>query len=145
MTAPNAEEQARIRGILLESGSALREDVEYGGAVVEVRQPTIGDRSVIYRSAGKVEMGKDGSEEKAVVKMDLAALQLSAVIHCTYFKGCDVRVFGEPDRALLEKQYAGRAIDKLVEVAMRLVNVKGEVAAKKSEPTPSASSSSSSR
>jgi hypothetical protein len=146
-------DQQQIRNAFLTGPKAKTELVEHNGFNLEVRQPTLGVRNRIYKAA---QMGSADIEEedearpngkpkqKVEIKFDLGKLQLSSVIACTYFPGTEQRAFSEHDYQTLSDQLAGGGIDKLVSAAMTMINVKEGVVAKKSEPTPSESSPTSS-
>jgi hypothetical protein len=117
--------------------------VEHKGKKLEVRQPTLGVRNVIQRSARveldpeQIEAAKKGGSERVRVQFDFGKMQIGAVIACTYFPGTDVKVFNDIDAPALERALAGGGIDKLVDAAMAMVNVKQVDVEKNSETTQS--------
>ena len=86
-------------------------------AQVEVRQPSVKARGEIFKRAGA---GANGS------KVDLAELQVTAVIECTFEPGTPQRVFTDADRAALFDAPAGGFVDQLAEAALELLNVNQE-------------------
>jgi hypothetical protein len=90
------------------------ETVKVGDAEIEVRQPSIRGRGIIMKAAGAA-AGTD--------KIDLAALQVEAVIQCCFIKDTELRAFEDADRDNLFNQPAGGFVDELAEVALRLLNV----------------------
>lgn len=104
-----------------------------GGQSVEVRQPTVKQRAAILRAAGI-------TDEKSL--SDLGALQVTAVIKCSYVPGTQTLVFDASDKDALLECPAGGYVDQLAGVALRLMNVEAEAAAKNSVATPSGNSSS---
>lgn len=99
--------------------------------VVEVREPSIAARGAILK-ASKAASGKTDD-------IDIAALQLEAVVACTFVPGTQQPVFEAGDRQALLNQPPGGYFDELAAVALRLMNVESEKAAEKnSEGTASA-------
>lgn len=84
--------------------------------LVEVREPTLKQRAAIYRAAG---IASANAERDGI---DMAALQVEAVIACTFEPGTEVRVFDERDRPALLAQPAGGFCDDLFEVIQPLLN-----------------------
>lgn len=82
---------------------------------VEVREPSIAARAAILR-ASKVQSGKADD-------VDLAALQLEAVLSCVYVPGTQQLVFEAGDKKALLEQPSGGYFDELAGVALRLMNV----------------------
>jgi len=103
------------------------EIVEWDGEKFEIRQPSVGQRGKILQ-ASKVQTGD-------VEKMDFAKLQAVAVICCTYVPGTNEQVFEEADLDALMELPAGSFVDEFSQVALRLMNVEAEVAAKNSVET----------
>lgn len=144
-------EQLSIREKFIVSPAAKTELVEYNGAQLEVRQPTLAVRNAVNRQA-RIDLDRDQLEDdddeksekkskatkgkKVTVNFDLGRMQIGAVIACTYFPGTDVKVFNDIDAPILESALAGGGIDLLIAAAMRMLNVKASVIAKNSEPTP---------
>lgn len=89
-------------------------------AVVEVREPGIKLRSAIYRAAGvsSPDVEKEG--------INVAQLQVEAVIALTYEPGTNVKVFDEKDKPALLAQLAGGFVDDIYEVASELMNAAKE-------------------
>lgn len=113
--------------------------VEFGGRKVEVRQPTLGERSRIIRDSQimKGSADKDGDVE---VRTDSAEMQVLAIICCSYLPDSNTKIFSMADREELKSHFAGGGIDALAKAAIKLFNVKEGDAAKKSEPTPTSGS-----
>jgi len=146
-------EQIQARTAFLTSPKARAVRVAHNGFELEVRQPTLGTRNAIYRSAQITAAETDETEgghrngkptKKVQVNFDLGKMQIVSVIACTYFPETDVRVFNDVDYQTLSDQLAGGGIDKLVSAAMELINVKQVDVEKKSDSTQSGSSSTSS-
>lgn len=141
-TKPLTPEQLAIRQAFISSPAPTSEIVEYNGAQLEVRQPTLKVKNAVHRTA-KIDVDRDQLDEekaktggKVSVNFDLGRMQIAAVIACTYFPGSDVKVFNDLDLPVLESALAGGGVDKLVAAAMRMLNVKVSVAEKKSSTTP---------
>lgn len=96
------------------------ERVTVDGMEVEVRQPTVAERGLILDSAGSID-----PENPKRVKVDIAKLQVNAVIACCYVSGTDEKVFEEADRDSFLAQPASRGgwFDELSTAAQRLLNV----------------------
>jgi hypothetical protein len=94
------------------------EIVKFDDIDVEIRQPTVGDRASIIDSAAT-------PDEKAPngVRVDLAKLQVSAVLACAFVPGSDEKAYDEADRPSMLAAPAGGWFDDLAKVAMRMVNV----------------------
>lgn len=86
---------------------------------VEVREPGLKLRSSIYRAAGIA----PGAESEGI---DMAQLQVEAVIALTYEPGSNVKIFDEKDRQALLAQLSGGFVDDIFEVASDLMNVAKE-------------------
>lgn len=103
--------------------------------VVEVRQPTVKDRSAITRAA----KAQSGDADK----VDTGVLIAEAVIKLSFVPGTDERYFEDADRAALLEQPAGGFVDQVGQVALKLMNFgSDEVAEKNSAKTASEGSSS---
>lgn len=100
--------------------------VTIDGAEFEIRQPSVAQRSALLRAAGMVSTDKDKKDGD----MDFGLLQVLAVIKLTYVPGTNEHVFEAADKQSLLDQPANSFVDALSEVAMKLLNVEPEQAAK---------------
>lgn len=145
MATPTPE-QIQARNAFLIGPKPRTTIVEHNGYKLEVRQPSLGARNAIYKAAqisaeSDAESPNGKAKHKVQVNFDLGKMQIIAVIACTYFPETDTKVFNDLDFETLTSQLAGGGIDKLVTAAMDLLNVKQVDVEKKSEPTLSDSSS----
>lgn len=101
----------------------------------EVRQPTVAGRSEILKASGALNQKGGGSEVS-----NLSALQVRAVIECTFVPGTNDRVYSEADAPVLFSTPTGSYVDTLAEVALELLNVDPGEAKKKSSATERSSS-----
>jgi hypothetical protein len=92
--------------------------VQVGDAQFEVRQPSIKSRSDIFKAAKAWGGDKD--------KLDVAVLQVEAVIRCTFEPGSTTLVFEEADRQSLLEQPSGSFVDELSAAALAMLNVDEE-------------------
>ena len=91
-----------------------KQQVDIGdGMVVEVRQPSIKARAAIFKAA-KAMSGDAAS-------LELAELQVEAVLRCTYVG--DELAFEPGDRESLLEQPAGGWFDTLSQAALDMLNV----------------------
>lgn len=97
---------------------------------VEVREPSVATRARIMREAG-VQTGDMG-------RLDLAKLQVEAVVLCSVVPGTSERVFDDVDRAALMELPPGGWLDELSSVAMRFLNLDEDDIKKNSATTGSA-------
>jgi hypothetical protein len=105
------------------------EDAEGGEPTVfAIIAPSLKARSRIYERAGAMNAAKPGKAKEGV---DIAALQVATVIQCCYEPQSEdeaqqglppVRIFDDGDFEALMEQEAGGLIDKLAEVAMKMLN-----------------------
>lgn len=84
-------------------------------AQVEVREPGLKQRAAIYRAAGIA----PGAESEGI---DMAQLQVEAVVALTYEPGTNVKVFADTDKPALLAQLSGGFVDDIFEVASELMN-----------------------
>lgn len=84
-------------------------------AQVEVREPGLKQRSAIYRAAGIT-----GNEGEGI---DMAQLQVEAVVALTYEPGSNVKIYTDADKPALLAQLAGGFVDDIFEVASEVMNV----------------------
>lgn len=101
--------------------------------VVELRQPTMDQRSKILAASGF--LADDPT------KRDMGQMMVQAILECAYFPGTDVKLVDTIDVPRMKASLAGGWADKLGQVALKLMNVDAPAAAKKSEMTPSSNSS----
>lgn len=88
-------------------------------AQVEVREPGLKQRSAIYRAAGIA----PGAEAEGI---DMAQLQVEAVVALTFEPGTNVKVFDDRDKPALLAQLSGGFVDDIFEVASELMNAAKE-------------------
>lgn len=86
-------------------------------AMVEVREPGLKLRSAIYRAAGV------SSPDVETEGIDMARLQVEAVVALSYVPDTNIKVFDEKDKPALAAQLAGGFVDDIYEVASKLMNV----------------------
>lgn len=123
----------RLRAKTLGAGGKRQEEIiEIDGEKFVVRQPTVAQRSDILRKS----KATTGDTER----IDLAEMQVWAVIHCVYTTEGD-QVFEPADYEALRNQPTGGFVDTLGAAALRMMNV-AAVEAKNSEETTSDNSSS---
>ena len=91
------------------------------GQDVEVRQPTVGQRSRILTAAG----GGTTGEIK-----DFSKLQIAAIMHCCYVPNTEEHIFEKADEATLMNMPSGGWVDELAAEAVRLMNTEAEQDAK---------------
>ncbi len=128
-----------------------KETVTDGDLVLEVRQPTVGKRNRIHKASFKMapikksagRKGKGKGDEEVDVEFDNGEFQLLAVLECTYLPGEAEPFFGPEHRESLVNMPTGGLYDQLAKAAQQMLRVEPEEAAKNSEATPSAASSSS--
>jgi hypothetical protein len=82
---------------------------------VEVREPSVALRARILKEAGV--QGGDAT------RIDLAKLQVEAVMLCSYVPGTAERVFDDVDRDALLALPPGGFLDAISAVAMRFLNI----------------------
>jgi hypothetical protein len=92
------------------------------GITVEIRQPTVGARSRIMQAAGVTA----GSQEIS----DLAALQISAVVHCCFVPETSERIFEAADSDVLRELPTNEWFDDVSAAALDLMNAEPEKAGK---------------
>jgi len=103
---------------------------------VEVRQPTIRERSEIGRQC--VQVIEQGGRTATAV--DGFKLRLRSVLVCCYVPGTDERIFEDADLENLAGYPSGCYVDELAETALELQNLSdAEDAGKNSKATPDAS------
>lgn len=95
--------------------------MDLNGVDVEIRQPTVGQRSRILTAAG----GGTTGEIK-----DFSKLQIAAIMSCCYVPGTQEHVFEKADEKSLMDQPAGGWVDELAAEAVRLMNTEAEQDAK---------------
>lgn len=124
-----------LRSKLLAGSVKLKTElIVFEGETYEVRQPTVGKRSRIFKTCGAtttVARGKGKNAEDATV-VDLAKLQMQGVIECVYVPGTDEHVFGTADVCALEELAPGGLFDQLADCVLKLMNVDREEIAKNS-------------
>ncbi len=111
------------------------EILEHDGEQYEIRQPSVANRAAIMKKA-RIQTGD-------VEQLDIAALQIWAIIKCTYVPETNERVFEDSDAQNFLDGPGGLFVDKFAAVAMRLMNVEAEGIEKNSEEITNDSSSTS--
>jgi hypothetical protein len=116
----------KIRGLTVGRKKQFkRETVDLGdGVIVEVKQPSVKERSKLVQEAheqGKLIAGKEQG-------FDPAVFQVLCIIQLTYEPGTDTRVYERADfDSMMENPTESEGwLDKIGEVAMKMVNVKKE-------------------
>ena len=61
---------------------------------------------------------------------DLAAIQIAAVVHCSFVPGTNERIFDAADRGVLEELPTNQWFDEVSGVALELMNSEPEKAGK---------------
>jgi hypothetical protein len=84
-------------------------------AQVEVREPGLKQRAAIYRAAGIA----PGAQSEG---LDMAQLQVEAVVALTYEPGTNVKIYADTDKPALLAQLSGGFVDDIFEVASELLN-----------------------
>jgi len=102
-----------------------KESIEWEGQSFEIRQPSVAIKSKIMQ---KSRISLD--EEDKAASMDFGAMQIWSVIYCTYVPGTEELVFEEVDEATLSSKPSGSFVDKFAAIAMKLMNVEPDEAAK---------------
>ena len=105
-----------LRAIALGSKEFKKEIVEYGGVEFEVRQPSQGGRREVFKKAKDAEGVVDGFE-----------FMLWSVIFNTFSPDTNERVFEDADYKTISNQPAGGLIDKLGEVAGKLMGTEDDI------------------
>jgi hypothetical protein len=120
-------DRAAFRAKTLGAGKKFRKEtleleINDEKLLVEVRQPSVEDRSAILLASGGVD--ENGQPR------NIAGLQIAAVIACTFLPD-GAKVFEEADREVLMGMPAGGWLDELATTAIGLMNVDQGAAAKK--------------
>jgi hypothetical protein len=105
------------------------------GAVYEVRQPSIKERSDLRKEVTTITPGKGNS---GGIDFDFFRFMIMAAVRFTVVPGTDERVFCDEDFDALVTAPAGDFIDELAQAAANLCNVdedQAEAAKKLSEET----------
>lgn len=117
-----------IRGVLLGTtkfrSQKLTLETPEGPLEVELRQPTVAGRSTVLKAAGVTGDGKG--------TVDLARLQVAAVLACSFEPETGAKLFEAADEAALLDLPAGGWFDELATAALALINVDQEDARKSS-------------
>ena len=114
MSAKEQSLRDKLRAKTLGSSKRKEETVEIDGDTFIVRQPTVAERALILRKSGATSGEAD--------KVDIAEMQVWAVIQCVYTPDGE-RVFEEADYEALRNAPTGSYVDKLAAEALRLMNV----------------------
>lgn len=104
--------------------------VDVDGVAIEVRRPSIRQRSQILRRGKAL-----GGAQVALDRMDPGEFQVTGLIECCFVPGTDERVFSEADREALLGSPAG-AYDGLTNALMELMSVDEEELAENFGATP---------
>jgi hypothetical protein len=112
-----------LRSALLGKSKRISKTIEIAeGVEIEIRQPTVGARSRIMSAAGVSGASQDLN--------DLAAIQIAAVVHCSFVPGTNERIFDAADRGVLEELPTNQWFDEVSGVALELMNSEPEKAGK---------------
>lgn len=112
-----------LRSALLGKPKRISKIIEIAeGVEIEIRQPTVGSRSRIMSAAGVSASSQDLN--------DLAAIQIAAVVHCSFVPGTNERIFDAADRGVLEELPTNQWFDEVSGVALELMNSEPEKAGK---------------
>ena len=104
------------------------------GVMIEVRQPTVGQRSRMLQRGGL-----DGNSGQV---SDIGAMQVAAVIECCYHPGSGKRLFDWTDEEVIQNLPTSSWFDDVAGLAMELMNTEPEAAGKLLSKTVSGSASS---
>lgn len=127
--APAMSLRDQIRAATLGAKKEFKtEIVAVNGSEVEVRQPTLKERSDLRKRCTNV------TEDS--VEFNLFEFLIWAVIGFSYVPGTDEKVFHETDYDGLSAMPAGGWFDELSEAASRLTNVESKKSNSDSEKTP---------
>jgi len=112
-----------LRSALLGKPKRISKIIEIAeGVEIEIRQPTVGSRSRIMNAAGVSASSQDLN--------DLAAIQIAAVVNCSFVPGTSERIFDAADRGVLEELPTNQWFDEVAGVALDLMNSEPEKAGK---------------
>lgn len=115
-----------LRNLGLKTRAPKTETVKFDGAEYEVRAPSVRLRAQILIKAGVAEAAqnakKAAADKQPEKPQDLAKLQITAVIMCTFVPGTDERVFEDADFDQLANDPAGGLSDALAEPAIKFLN-----------------------
>lgn len=111
----------KLRLVTLGSNKKFeRKQVEIGGELFEVRQPTLKERGVFRTNAMKIGSDENG---KGKADFDIFEFQIQAVMGLTLIPGTDEKVFDESDREAFESSPSGGWFDTIATIATELCNV----------------------
>jgi hypothetical protein len=91
------------------------------GFSIEVRQPTVGQRSRMLKAGGL-----DG---KSTDVNDIGAMQVAAVIECCYMPGTGKRLFEWTDEEVIQQLPTSSWFDEVAGMAMELMSAEPQEAA----------------
>lgn len=117
-----------LRTAALKTRAPKSKIVEFEGIAYEVRAPTVETRGKILERAGVLDDDAAKKAKGSKAKHDAAALQVAAVIACTFVPGepgaeaSSETVFEDADVARLLIEPAGGIVDVLGEVALAFLN-----------------------
>ena len=112
----------KIRAATLGAKSQFKKTiVKYNGIEVEIRQPSIAERSQLQELC--TERISNGPNADALIKVNNTAFFVWSVIKHTYVPGTDERVFDDADYETLSNSPSGGYMDKFFEIASNLTNV----------------------
>lgn len=107
-----------IRAAALGESKQRSEIVRWRDVEIEVRQPTVGQRSAILKAGGDRE------------SPDMGRMLAVATVRCSFVPGSGERVFDDADVDALLDQPCGGSADELGSAVLRLLNVSPEDARK---------------
>ncbi len=105
------------------------EVIEIEGKQIEVRQPSVGDRHGIAEKSIK----KNAND----AMVDLQEMRLQAIIHCCFVPGTGERIFDPSDYDALRSYPAGSWVDKIGDLAVKMLYIETGPQSKNSETTES--------
>tara|TARA_R100001230_G_C5639275_1_gene145678 strand:- start:215 stop:667 length:453 start_codon:yes stop_codon:yes gene_type:complete len=106
------------------------------GVMIELREPTVGQRARMLKAGGITSTNTDISE--------IGAMQVAAVIECCYHPGTGKALFNHTDVEVLQGLPTQSWFDEVATAAMGMMSTEPDEAGKPSEETESDSPSSSS-
>lgn len=103
------------------------------GVSIELREPTVAQRGRMLSAGGVSAANADIT--------DIAAMQISAVIECSYHPGSGKRLFNNIDEEAIAALPTASWFDDVANAAMALMSEEPDAAGKPSSKTPSDSTS----
>ncbi|QDP63943.1 MAG: hypothetical protein Unbinned3992contig1000_57 [Prokaryotic dsDNA virus sp.] len=91
------------------------------GITIEVRQPTVGQRSRMLAAGGM--------SSKSTELTNIGAMQVAAVIECTYMPGTGKKLFEWTDEEVIQQLPTSSWFDDVAGIAMEMMNAEPSEAA----------------